>query len=269
MTLDWQFFQTLIQNQAVQIVLIFLMAALLSLFSQRIVRRLLSFNRFAPASHRFHNQRQATLNGILAGAITVGTFIVASLFCIGQFVDLSTLIWVLGLFSAAFGLGFRPLISDFLNGMVFIFEDTLDVGEKVSIVGPWSVFEGLVEKVSLRAVNLRGTSGELMSIPNGEIRIIRNYSRGQFSSADILLKLASKDLQAAIDVLVPLGEEAPKLLPDLLEPWRVISGDDAMGKSCELHILAKARFAHAAELRPRLQALIQQRLAAAQVELAD
>ena len=77
------------------------------------------------------------------------------------------------MFSAAFGLGFRPLISDFLTGIVFIFEDTLDVGEKVSIVGPWCNFEGVVEKVSLRAVHLRGTSGEMMAVPNGEIRIIR------------------------------------------------------------------------------------------------
>jgi moderate conductance mechanosensitive channel len=269
MTIDWQFLQTLLQNQAVQVSLVFLGAALLTFFSQRIMRRLLRLSRFAPESHRFRNQRQATLNGILAGLLSVAAFSLATLFCVGQFVDLSTLVWVVGLFSAAFGLGFRPIISDFLTGMVFIFEDTLDVGEKVSIVGPWSVFEGVVEKVTLRTVHLRGISGELMAIPNGEIRIIRNYSRGQFSSADIVIKIASKDIQPAINVLVPLGEEAMKLFADLLEPWRVISDDDAMGQSCELRILVKARFAHAAELRPRLQALIQQRLAAAQVELAD
>jgi moderate conductance mechanosensitive channel len=269
MTIDWRFFQSLLHNQMVQIVLVFLAAALLTLFSQRITRRLLSFSRFAPESHRFRNQRQATLNGILAGAVSVLAFSLAGLFCVGQFVDLATLVWVIGLFSAAFGLGFRPIISDFLTGIVFIFEDMLDVGEKVSIVGPWSVFEGVVEKVSLRAVHLRGMTGELMAIPNGEIRIIRNYSRGQFSSADVSIRLEAKDLQAAMNVLIPLGEEAAKLLPDLLEPWRVISGDGSIGRTCELHIVAKARFAHAAELRPRLQALIHQRLAAAQVELAD
>jgi moderate conductance mechanosensitive channel len=269
MTIDWLFLQMLLQNQAVQVILVFLAAALLTFFSQRIIRRLLRLSRFAPEKHRFRNQRQATLNGILAGAMSVLAFTLAIIFCVGQFVDLSTLVWVIGLFSAAFGLGFRPLISDFLTGLVFIFEDTLDVGEKVSIVGPWSVFEGVVEKVSLRTVHLRGLTGELMAIPNGEIRIIRNYSRGQFSSADIGIKIASKDIQAAINVLVPLGEEAMKLLPDLLEPWRVISDDSAMGQTTELRILAKARFAHAAELRPRLQALIQERLTAAQVELAD
>ena len=43
----------------------------------------------------------------------------------------------------------------------------------------------------------------------------------------------------------------------------------AMGQTTELRILAKARYAHAAELRPRLQALVHERLAAAQVQLAD
>lgn len=268
MTIDWQLLQNLLQNQAVQVVLVFLAAAALALFSHRFTRRILSLGRFTPISHRLGTQRQATLNGILAGAISVLAFTLAILFCVGQFVDLSTLVWVIGLFSAAFGLGFRPLISDFLTGIVFIFEDTLDVGEKVDIYASAS-FEGLVEKVTLRTVHLRGTKGELMVIPNGEIRIIRNFSRGQFSSADISIKLNSRDLQKAIDVLIPLGEEAARLFPDLQEPWRVISGDDVMGQSSELQVIAKARFAHAAELRPKLQALIHQRLAAAQVELAD
>src|SRR5688572_17140048 len=102
MTIDWQFFQSLLYNQMVQIVLFFLAAALLALFSQRITRRLLSISRFAPEKHRFRNQRQATLNGILAGAMSVGAFTLATLFCVGQFVDLATLVWVIGLFSAAF-----------------------------------------------------------------------------------------------------------------------------------------------------------------------
>jgi small-conductance mechanosensitive channel len=42
---------------------------------------------------------------------------------------------MVGLFAAAFGLGARPLVSDYLTGVGFLFEDTFDVGEKVDILG--------------------------------------------------------------------------------------------------------------------------------------
>src|SRR5690606_13844679 len=118
-------------------------------------------------------------------------------------------------------------------------------------------------------VHLRGMGGELCVIPNGEIRIIRNFSRGQYSSADIVIKIAAKDLGRALDVLVPLGEDAMTLLPNLIEPWKVISHDGALGQTTELELLAKARFGKAAEMRPRMQALVHERLANAQISLAD
>ena len=114
---------------------------------------------------------------------------------------------MLGLFSAAFGLGFRPLISDVLTGVFFAFEDTLDIGDKVEIVGATNV-EGVVEAVDLRTLHLRGNAGELLVIPNGEIRIIRNFSRGLFSLANVTIKLPSKDLHRALDVLEGLQDEA-------------------------------------------------------------
>jgi hypothetical protein len=54
-----------------------------------------------------------------------------------------------------------------------------------------------------------------------------------------------------------------------LEPWQVISESGVIGQQTELTLLAKARFGQAAEMRPRLLALAQQRLAEANVDLAD
>jgi small conductance mechanosensitive channel len=108
----------------------------------------------------------------------------------------------------------------------------------------------------------------LLTVPNGQIRVIRNYSRGRFSTADIQVKLAAEDLSRALPVLEELGKEAMHRLPDLLEPWRVISETGEIGQQTELTLLAKARFGTAAELRPRLLALVQERLAEAEITLA-
>jgi hypothetical protein len=66
-----------------------------------------------------------------------------------------------------------------------------------------------------------------------------------------------------------LGREAVSLLPNLLEPWQVISENGTIGQQTELTLLAKARFGKAAEMRPRLLALVQERLAEAGITLAD
>jgi hypothetical protein len=76
------------------------------------------------------------------------------------------------------------------TGISFIFEDTFDVGEKVEILN----VEGVIEAVNLRTSTLRAPTGELYIVPNGEIRLIRNFSRGRFSITKITLKLAGEDL---------------------------------------------------------------------------
>ena len=197
--------------------------------------------------------------GLIAGAIAFAALTAAILASMSLFVDTNTLIWIVGLFSAAFGLGARPLVSDFLSGVGFIFEDTFDVSDKVE-------FPGLV---NLRTTVIRSPSGESYTVPNGEIRVVRNFSRGLFSIANIKIKLATADLGRAIPLLEALGNEAVGLLPNLLEPWQVISETGEMGQQTDLTLMAKARFGKAGEMRPRLLELVQEQMVEAGIDLAS
>lgn len=139
------------------------------------------------------------------------------------------------------------------------------MGEKVEILG----VEGVVEAVKIRTTLIRAPSGELFSMPNGEIRVVRNFSRGRFSIATIKIKILIGDLTSAVTALEALGEEAVTLLPNLLEPWQVLSETGVMGHQTELTILAKARFGKAAVMRPQLLTLVQKRLSEVDVTLGD
>ncbi|MBK9051164.1 MAG: mechanosensitive ion channel family protein [Chloroflexi bacterium] len=139
-------------------------------------------------------------------------------------------------------------MSDYLTGINLLFEDPFDVGEKIELHGlAGGPVEGVVEEVRLRATLMRAPTGELYSIPNGEIRVVRNFSRGRFSMADINLKINSEDLGTIIALLENLGKEAPAILPNLLEPWQIISETGVIGQQTELTLVAKARFGKAAE----------------------
>jgi small-conductance mechanosensitive channel len=259
------FYQSLpaLAQKWVNILVFFLLAWLLSRVAGIISRRVIHLGGLA--SHRSSPERQKTLYGLVRGIITVTFFIVAVLLSLSQFIETTTLIWIIGLFGAGFGLSARPLISDVMAGTSFIFEDTFAVGEKVEILN----IEGVIEAITLRTTWLRAPSGELYTIPNGDIRIVRNFSRGRFSVANVILKIPSSDLQRTIPLLENLGKEAMDGLPNLIEPWRVINETGVIGQTAELTLLAKARFGLAAEMRPRLLALVHKALDEENIELVS
>jgi moderate conductance mechanosensitive channel len=243
----------------------FLAAWIAHRLASRFAKRLVGLGRFARQSQRPRLERQLTLQGLFSSAISVLAMLIATLASVGLFVRTDTLVWMVGLFSAAFGLGARPLVNDLLSGISFIFEDSFMVGEKVELLG----VEGVVEAVNLRTTLIRAPSGELYIVPNGEIRLVRNFSRGRFSTVHVRLKLRAVDLDQALTLLEIMGEDAVSLLPNLLEPWQVRSESETIGQLAELSLIARARFGQAAEMRPRLLSFVQQQLAENNIDLVD
>ncbi len=214
-------------------------------------------------------ERQRTIQLLIASSISITVFSVAVMFSLAQFLDPGALAVITGLLSAAFGFGARVLIGDLLAGVSNIFEDNFDVGEKVEIAYVSATVEGVVESVNLRTTSIRAPTGELLIIPNGEIRMLRNYSRGRFSTANVKLKILTTDLPRALKLLEDLSKDAVSELPNLLEPWQIISEEGAMGEHTELTLLVKAKFGQAATLRPNLLALVQRQFQEAGISLVD
>jgi small conductance mechanosensitive channel len=193
---------------------------------------------------------------LLSNGISIGGFILATLASLTLFVNSDSLLWVVGLFSAAFGLGARPFVSDYLTGLSFIFEDTFYVGDKIELPLYPQRVEGVVEKVTLRTTHIRGMDGELFIMPNGDIRLIRNFSRGEFSPTSVTVRIPANELAKTLDHLENLRAQSMTLLPNLIEPWQVISKTGELGEEAELTILAKAKFGKGAELRTRALTLL-------------
>jgi small-conductance mechanosensitive channel len=98
----------------------YILAWLIHRLAQWMAGCLMRLIRFAPRGHLPRPERQATLRSLVASAISFVAFATATLASLGQFVQADTLFWIVGLFSAAFGLGARALIGDMLGGLSFI-----------------------------------------------------------------------------------------------------------------------------------------------------
>ncbi len=261
------------------VIVIFFLAWLVTRISSRLAGWALRFARYdVPARatdaaalppHSAYTRRHQTVQLLLASFINLVAFIVAFILAAGQFVSLVNLAVVSTIVANAFGFAARDYIGDFLNGISNIFENRFDVGDNVSIFRVGDTLEGTVERVTVRTLTIRTRAGELIVVPQGEVRILRNYSRGSFTGTHVVVLVAAADLPAALAVLLALADEAAALLPDLLEPWKVVGHDGQLGAAAEIHLHARARYGRGAELRLRMMTLVAERLAAAGVALAS
>jgi small conductance mechanosensitive channel len=89
-------------------------------------------------------------------------------------VDPTSLLALGGLASVAVGLGAQSIIQDILTGAFILIEDQFSVGDVVKIEG----YSGTVESVGMRTTRIRSADGDLYIIPNGQIKIITNMSKG-------------------------------------------------------------------------------------------
>ena len=89
-------------------------------------------------------------------------------------IDIGPAVAGLGVVGIAVGLGAQTLVKDWLAGVFVVLENQYSQGDAVRIGG----VEGLVEDFSLRRTLLRDSDGAVHSVPNGQIIVATNLSRG-------------------------------------------------------------------------------------------
>ncbi|MDX1414706.1 MAG: mechanosensitive ion channel [Candidatus Promineifilaceae bacterium] len=215
-----------------------------------------------------HEHRQTVLQ-LVSSIISLVAFSTAAVLSLAQFVGLSSLAVLVTVITGGLAWGARTLISDLLSGVSNIFEDNFDVGDKLEFSYAAKHFEGTVEKVTVRLAHLRAPTGELIIVPHGELRVLHNYSRGEFSATTATFLVKSSDLQGALAIVQEMADEAPDLLPNMIGPWRVLSREGELGAETEITLVAKAIHGRGATLRLRMMALVAGRLQQAGINLVE
>jgi small conductance mechanosensitive channel len=143
-------------------------------------------------------QKAQTLASVIEGAGQLIVFIIAGIMILSSLgLDVAPLIASAGVAGLAIGLGAQSLIRDTINGFFILFENQYAVGDTVRI----GADEGAVEEVSLRRTVLRSLDGSIIIIPNGQVAVVQNQSRG-WSRALIDISVAAQaDAAQVTDVL--------------------------------------------------------------------
>ena len=171
-------------------------------------------------------------------------------------IPLGPLLATAGIAGLAIGFGAQTLVKDVISGFFILLENQFSIGDVVAAAG----VDGAVEEVNLRTTILRDLQGTVHVIPNGEIRVLSNRTKGW---ARVVLEIGigyQEDPDRVISILEEVGQELyddPEFGSYLLEP-PTVPGVEAFGDSAvRIRMLARTRplqqWDLARELRRRIK----------------
>ncbi|MCT7958615.1 mechanosensitive ion channel family protein [Laspinema palackyanum] len=169
--------------------------------------------------------RFSTFSGVfksLTAAVCISIGILMTLSVIG--LDIAPILAGAGIIGLGISLASQSLIKDTINGFLILFEDQYAIGDVILVdnVG------GLVENMNLRITQLRNGEGQLITIPNSAISIVRNLSK-EWARVDLTITVAyQNNVDHVLEVLQQLSLEIysePEWQEKMVDPPEVLGID--------------------------------------------
>jgi moderate conductance mechanosensitive channel len=149
--------------------------------------------------------RVATMSGVLANVWRFFVFVVAGAIVLGLLgIDLTPLLASATIIGATLGFGAQQIVRDYFSGVLMTMENQFNVGDSIAVGG----VTGVVEEVTMRLTRFRSVDGTVYTIPNGDIRLVGNLSRG-WARAVVDLTLPGSSA-ADLDAVRRVVEEAAR-----------------------------------------------------------
>lgn len=125
-------------------------------------------------------------------------------------VPIASLLAGAGIAGLAIGLGAQGFLTDLVNGVFILLERQLEVGDNVSLTA--LTVNGNVTAVGLRTTQIRDFDGTLHFIPNRNITVVSNKSRGLMRSQIDIPVFAETNFEQMTELVQDVNSlEIPKL----------------------------------------------------------
>lgn len=127
-------------------------------------------------------------------------------------VDLRGLAVIFGLLSVGIGFGLQNITSNFISGLILLFEQPIKVGDRVTV----GVTEGDVTEINIRSTTIRTLNNISYIVPNSEF-ISSNVVNWSYDDTKIRIDINvgvsyNSDLDTVIRSLMEVARENPETL---------------------------------------------------------
>ena len=133
-------------------------------------------------------------------------------------VPVSSLLAGAGLAGVALGLGAQGFLSDVVNGFFILLEDQFEVGDSVEV----GAITGLVSTMGIRTTQIRGFDGTLHFIPNRNITIVSNKSRGDMRAQIDIPVYTSTDINKVTSIIQQVNKDNIENYPEIIGSPNII-----------------------------------------------
>ena len=178
------------------IIIAIAVAARLLIAFLKLISRMLIASELGPLKYvyRRRKNRSLTIHSLVLNAVKYVVYIIALGVALSELgINYVAYVASLSVVGLAVGFGAQGLVQDFVSGLFIVIEGQFDVGDMVEISGQ----TGTVEELGLRMTRVRNYEGKLVVIPNRNISVVANYSRG---GQRLLVDIAVADERAAAEV---------------------------------------------------------------------
>jgi small conductance mechanosensitive channel len=192
--------------------LILIVAVVVNVIARRYVRRLdHRASELAEGTERERlrsARRRATVAHLLLSTFQLVVWTVVVLVILTSLgVNLGPLLATAGIVGVALGFGAQTIVKDTLSGFFILAENQYDVGDTVELQTSADPVSGTIEALTLRITTIRAFDGTLHIVPNGNIQVTSNKTRG-WGRAIVDLRLAyDQDVDKVRDILAELFDE--------------------------------------------------------------
>ncbi len=176
------------------------------------------------------SRRARTLLPLARNALRVVVGTVAVLMVLSELgIDIAPVLAGVGVVGLAIGFGAQTLVKDIITGLFILLEDSVAVGDVVTAAG----HTGKVEALTIRTIRLRDLSGNVHTVPFGDVGSVTNMTK-EFSRYVLDVGVAYREnYDEVVAVMREVGEalqQDPAFGPNMLEPLEIM-GLDSFGDS--------------------------------------
>jgi moderate conductance mechanosensitive channel len=202
----------------ISLAIVFLVALIVNLVARRYVRRLEQrADELAEGTEREklrQSRRRATVANLLLSTFQIVVWTVVVLMILSAVgVNLGPLLATAGIAGVALGFGAQTLVRDTLSGFFILAENQYDVGDSVDLQTTANPVSGTVEALTLRITSIRSFDGTLNIVPNGNILVTSNKTRGWGRAIVDLRMPYDQDVDKVRDILTELFDEIRHVPP--------------------------------------------------------
>lgn len=188
-------------------------------------------------------RRLKTIAGVIRGLLVAVIIVAAMLMVLKELdYDIGPLLAGAGIAGVALGFGAQTLIKDLIGGYFIIMEGQFLVGDWVQVEGNSRSVGGTVEEIRMRTTMLRDVEGTLHIVPNGEIGIASNFTRGWARAVVDLDIYYREDIDKVLDILEQACGKARgemKLVEEITEGPEVVGVQDLTGRTMVVRVAAR------------------------------